>query len=428
MSRVRANRKRTSGPRLTGRRAVAIAAVIVAASAGTAIAAAGTSFEGTFTPNVAAAQKLGVSYTGGTAGKANPKLKPFVLGIINQQGGVPSFAPALGAAKAAVSYINTYLGGAKGRTIKVKTCIVVSSAADAQACAEKMAADKSVNIVEIADVVVGTSSIYSTLQGRKPYWSITANTPPDIAQNTYYYFPGQGGTGLSMAYAKNVLHAKTVAIVAENDAGAIGAAQSVSTAAKALGLTPTVAVAQTASDFGRALISAGAQTAGAVLAAVSTLNCVPFANGVKQEGIKTPIIGLQFCADPSVASAYGGDLPLWHYYFSSDNPFDPSSSPYVRAFRTMMAKFQPSSAFSDAVPFGSTLVMDKMLNQIGPSNATSARIHSWQRAYKGPVFLGPSTSSCGKSKTTPSLCNIAGAVGQYLGHGKWKTRSVHLPL
>ena len=414
--------------RLTGRRATAVAAVIIAATAGTAIAASGTSFEGTFTPNVAAAQKLGVKYTGGTAGKANSKLKPFVLGIINQQGGVPSFAPALGAAKAAVAYINTYLGGAKGRPIKLKTCIVVSTAADAQACAEKMAADKSVDVVEIADVVVGTSSIYSTLQGRKPYWSITPNTPPDIAENTYYYFPGQGGTGLSMEYAKNVLHAKTVAIVAENSAGAIGAAQGVAAAAKSLGLTPTVAVAQTASDYGRALISAGAQTAGAVLAAVSTLNCVPLANGVKQEGITTPIIGLQFCADPSVAAAYGGDLPLWHYYFSSDNPFDATSSPDVVAFRTMMKKFEPSSGFSDTVPFGSTLVLDKMLNQIGPSKATAARIHSWQRAYKGRVFLGASSSSCGTSKTTPSLCNIQGAVGQYLGHGKWKTRSVRLPL
>src|SRR5438093_7293253 len=53
-----------------------------------------------------------LSYVGGKAGKANPKLKPVVIGWVNLQGGQVEIGPnATPAAEIAVKYVNDSLGG-----------------------------------------------------------------------------------------------------------------------------------------------------------------------------------------------------------------------------------------------------------------------------------------------------------------------------
>jgi hypothetical protein len=53
-----------------------------------------------------------LTYVGGTAGKANPKLSPIVIGAINTQGGQVLVGPNwTKGAELAVKYVNTYLGG-----------------------------------------------------------------------------------------------------------------------------------------------------------------------------------------------------------------------------------------------------------------------------------------------------------------------------
>ena len=264
-------------------------------------------------------------------------------------------------------------------------------------------------------------SIYSTLEPRKPFIAITSNTPADVAQKVYYFFVGQGGTGLPVTFAKQYLHGKSMAIVAEANVGAEAAAQNVAKSATALGVTTKIATAQTASDFNSALLSAGASSAGSIFALVTAPNCAPVANAVKQSSITTPVIGLQFCVDPAVIKANGGDLPKWDYFFNSDNPYDPSSSPDVVAYRSVMKAYEPSSGYSDVAPFGAMMVATKMINQIGIKGATISGIKAWQKAYHGPVFLDAPKSSCGTRPTEPSQCNVYGTVGEYSGHGKWHT-------
>ncbi len=385
-----------------------------------------TSFDGSgpFTANLTAATKQAAAYTGSKPGKASSSAKPYVIGWINQQGGVPSFAPADGAMKAWVKFVNDDLGGLQGHPVELKTCYVVSSPQDAQTCAQKFAADSSIDLVVLGDVTLGTASIYSTLESRKPFISITPNTPADVSQKVYYYFPGQGGTSLAVTFAKQYLHAKKMALVVEANASAEAAAQQVAKSSKALGVSATVASAQTASDFNSALLSAGASSANAIFALVTAPNCAPVADALKQSSITTPVIGLQFCVDSSVIKANGGDLPKWNYYFSSDNPYDPASSPDVQTFRSAMSAYEPSSGYSDVVPFGSMMVVTKMINQIGLKGMTISGIKAWQKAYHGRVFLGASKTSCGTRAGTPSLCAVYGTVGEYSGNGKWHTVSV----
>jgi branched-chain amino acid transport system substrate-binding protein len=396
------------------------------AASSTSSSTSSSTFDGSgpFTANMTTAIKQAAAYTGSKVGKASSSAKPYVIGWINQEGGVPSFLPADGAMKAWVKFVNTDLGGLQGHPVELKTCYVVSSPQDAQTCAQKFAADSTINLVVLGDVTLGTASIYSTLEGRKPFISITPNTPADISQSVYYYFPGQGGDPLSIAFAKQYLHAKKMALVVEANAGAEGAAQQVAKSAKAAGVSATVASAATASDFNAALLSAGASSANAIFALVTAPNCAPVEQAVKQSGITTPVIGLQFCVDTSVIKANGGDLPKWDYYFSSDNPYDPASSPDVQTYRSVMSTFEPSSGYDDVVPFGAMMVATKMINQIGIKGATVSGIKAWQKAYHGKVFLGASKASCGTSASTPSLCAVYGTVGEYSGNGHWHTVSV----
>ena len=56
-----------------------------------------------------------LTYVGGKAGKANPKLSPVVIGAVNTQGGQVLIGPNwTKGAELAVKYVNTYLGGVQG--------------------------------------------------------------------------------------------------------------------------------------------------------------------------------------------------------------------------------------------------------------------------------------------------------------------------
>ena len=80
-----------------------------------------------------------------------------MIGWIDQVGGIPSFAPADAAMKGWVQLVNQNLGGLQGHPVQLKTCYVVSAPQEAQACAQKFAADSSINLVVLGDVTVGTA-------------------------------------------------------------------------------------------------------------------------------------------------------------------------------------------------------------------------------------------------------------------------------
>src|SRR3954447_26950556 len=73
------------------------------------------------------------SFVGGTAGKADASQSPFVVGFVNDEGGVPSFREGSAAADAAVKFVNEKLGGVGGHPLKLKKCLVSGSEEQGQA-------------------------------------------------------------------------------------------------------------------------------------------------------------------------------------------------------------------------------------------------------------------------------------------------------
>ena len=145
-----------------GRRAiVAFGALVVALAVSLPVAFGGATASAVAVTNYA-------KFVGVKPGKANPKLKPVVLGLVNLQGGQvqvgPLWTPAV---ETAVKFANAELRGADGHPIILKECFIKTSEEEGTACGQKMANDKRVSVVLWGGIVIGNQSFYSAL-GKKP--------------------------------------------------------------------------------------------------------------------------------------------------------------------------------------------------------------------------------------------------------------------
>jgi hypothetical protein len=85
-----------------------------------------------------------------------------------------------------------------------------------------------------------------------------------------------------------------------------------------------------------------------------------------------------------------------------------STDPSGAAFTTVADMYKAQSLVSDnwiTVTFSQLLTIAKLLNEVGPADATAARFTSAAHAFKGPLLWGPPQLVCGKYKSAPSVCN-----------------------
>lgn len=383
-------------------------------------------------PGVDVAQRTLSDYVGGTPGSADKAKPPVYIGFVTQQGGIPSFPEAQAAAQAAVAFANDKLGGVQGRPLELVPCVVVSAQEEALNCAQRMAGDKRIDVVQLSLLTVGTASVYETLHGRKAVVGQTPASPTDVAaRDVYQPWPGSYGIQGGIAkYVAEVLKAKNVAVVYDgDDPGSAFGAKSVAAAFGQLGVTFKQVATQTGSaDVASALVSAGALTADAVVRISNTPSCVPTARAVQQLGVKAPVIALDFCTDDSVRQANGGDLPKWTYVGQSRNVLSPDTDEQAAIYRSAMAAYAPGAKVGGLAPYAwDSIILDvKMLNQLG-ATPTPDQVSGWWKKFDGPLFLGPEKVGCGflADKGLPSLCSTTVFLSPYLGDGKWE-RSVEV--
>ena len=171
-----------------------------------------------------------LSYTGGKSGPADKSLPPVYIGYVNQQGGPTAVGLlATAGAQMAVNYANAELGGVDGHPIQLVTCFIASAEEEGTVCAQKFLANTKVDVIELGGVAIGVQSFFSTLAGAKPVIDGVAATPIDAVQKNAVILFGDVTHILPPfgTYARDVLHAKTAALVYPSDnAGiAVGAAQ-----------------------------------------------------------------------------------------------------------------------------------------------------------------------------------------------------------
>ncbi len=396
--------------------------VTLAAAAGVALAIpvglpAGTSASSAVTDYL--------KFVGGKPGKANPKLKPVVIGWVNQQGGQVEIGPlATPAAEIAVKLTNDSLGGINGHPLVLKKCFIRNTEEEATKCGQQMANDKRVSVVLIGGIGID-QPMYAVLKGKKPIVGGVCVSPASEQVKPGFCLFGSGTSVLSpyATFAKNVLKAKSAAIVypqipgiAENGVAIANAMKKVGISVKQVGYDPNT------TDLVGPITGAGGQTADVFVLQDVAAGCVNMAKALAQLGLTQKVLTNPLCLDPRVAEGLGGDYPKWTWAIASSLGFD-LTDPGVPPFRKVFKKYGQLKITADPwtpVAFGQTLTVVKWLNAIGWNKITPAAVIKQARAFRGPVPLGAPQVQCGKYKSMPAVCNDQTQFFEYLGGGKFK--------
>lgn len=416
---------------LRGVAAIAIAG-LVAAGCGSGSSSSGSSSG----PSIKAVPGVGgagaksvtdyVSYTAGKAGKADSSLSPVQIGWINQQGGqVEIGALATAGAQLAVKLINSQLGGVGGHPVTLKTCFIRSAEEEGTTCGQQLAADKSVSVIDEGGVAIGVQPLYSTISGAKPVIAGVAATPIDSVQKNAAILFGDVTHVLGPfgTYAKDVLHAKTAALVYPNVAGITEGASAIDQSLKQAGVqVKKVGYSANQTDLIGPLTSAGAQTADMVIPYTNAAGCVNLAKGLKQLGITDAkkIVSAPLCLNSQVLQGLG-DFPIWTYEIAS-SLFGDTTDPGVPAYEKVAQTFNAVKDAPDPwniVAFAQILTTVRFLNQIGFANITPTAVLQKAKAFTGPVALGAPALKCGKYSTAPAVCNDRGQFFEYQGKNKF---------
>jgi branched-chain amino acid transport system substrate-binding protein len=362
------------------------------------------------------------AYVGGKAGKADSSKSTVYIGWVNQQGGQQEIGgAATDGADLAVKLVNEQLGGIDGHPVALKKCFIKNAEEEGTTCGQRLGNDKSVSAIVLGGIAIGIQPFYSTIGGRKTVIVGVAATPIDTVQKNSIVLFGDATHVLAPfgTYARDVLHAKSAAIVYPTIAGITTGA-----AALAKGLTDAgvkvkkVGYAASQTDLIGPLTAAGAQTADMVIPYSDASGCVNQAKGLKQLGITDTkkIVTAPLCLNPLVQKGLGGDYPHWTYAIASSlygDKTDPGMPPYMKVTQQYGVKTAPDPWV--IVSFGTMLTTIKAINEAGGSSASSSAVLDKLKAFKGPVALGAPELACGKYANAPAVCNDRAQFFTYEG-------------
>jgi branched-chain amino acid transport system substrate-binding protein len=370
-----------------------------------------------------------VKYVGGKAGAADNSKSPIVIGYVNQQGGANDVGPnsTIGA-QLAVDYVNKYAGGIDGHPLKLHTCFISTSEEQGQQCGQKMANDKAVEVVGVGAVAVGAQSLNASIAGEKPMvWGVSVNEVDTKNKNGYILF---GDSFHILApwgtFGRDVLHAKTAAVVYPQVPGIIEGANAMVKGLQAAGLTvKRVGYEPNATDLVGPLAAAGAQSADMIVPQSDAKGCINLAKALEQSAVKAPVVSNPLCLSPVVSKGLGGDVPKWYYGIASSLTADPTD-PAAKAIVAAMTKLGKADLAADPwVPtsMATVLTIAKFMNAAGADKLSPAAIAQQAKAFKGPLAFGAPSVQCAKYPDAPAVCNDQTKFFKYDGKGKFERAS-----
>jgi branched-chain amino acid transport system substrate-binding protein len=221
-------------------------------------------------------------------------------------------------------------------------------------------------------------------------------------------------------YAKNVLHAKTAALVYPNIAGITQGAAAIKAGLQAAGVTvKAVGYPESQTDLTTVLTAAGAQTADMVIPYSDASGCVNLAKSLKTLGVTDAkkIVSAPLCLNGQVAAGLGGDFPIWTYAIASSLYGDPTD-PGMPAYMKVAKKYSTPANAPDPwniVAFSQILTTVRFMNEIGYGKITPKAMLARAKAFTGPVALGAPELACGKNPAAPAVCNDRAQFFQYKG-------------
>ena len=314
-----------------------------------------------------------------------------------------------------------HLGGVGGHPVQLVPCFIKSAEEEGTTCGQKFVNDKRISVVAEGAVATGAQSMHATIGATKPIVTGVAITPVNGASKTGVVLFGDGPHILLPFgnYAKNVLHAKSAAVVYPNSPGVAESGQVIAAGVKAAGIpVKQVGYAQ-GTDPTAALLAAGANTADFIAPYGSASDCANQAKAMKQLGITDAkkIVTAPLCLNKTVIDALG-DWALWTYAIASSlygDPTDKGMPAYDRVIKLYKAQANAPDPWH-IVAFSELLTTVRFLNEARATGSiTPARVLAKAKAFKGPLALGPPKLVCGKYKDAPAICNDSIQAFTYQG-------------
>jgi branched-chain amino acid transport system substrate-binding protein len=412
--------------------AAPVGAALVALVLAIAASATTSRTDSSASPSASQAVTNYLQYVHGKRGKADPKKSKVYIGWVNQQGGqVVIGGLATAGAQLAVRYVNDVLGGVGGHPVALVNCFIKSNEEEGTTCGQKLVNNKKISVVAEGAVATGAQSLHATIGATKPIVTGVAITPVNGASKTGVVLFGDGPHILLPFgnYAKNVLHAKTAAVIYPNAPGLAESGQVIAAGLKAAGIdTKQVGYTQGQTDLTAPLTAVGAGTADFVVPYGSAADCANQAKGLTALGVTDPrkIMTAPLCLNSTVIDALG-DWSKWTYAIASSNYGDPTD-PGMPAYQAVIKRYKAEKNAPDPwhiVAFSELLTTVRFLNEAstGKAGITPKSVLARAKAFRGPLALGAPKLQCGKYKNAPAICNDMFQAFTYEGKFVFKRAS-----
>jgi branched-chain amino acid transport system substrate-binding protein len=353
-----------------------------------------------------------------TQGKANPKLSPITIGVVNEQGGSLDIAPQWTVGQqVGADYLNDQAGGIDGHPVKLDECFIPDQVANASQCGEQMANSSAVSIVDAGAIVIGNQAFESALQPtKKPLTFAVATGGSDATYPYGYIFMGDA-THVEAPFATfaKLEGYKSVSILYPTSEGTAGVDITVD-ALEYVGIPESsihvVGYDDTTTDYTSSLEAADVgHTDLFINDGENATQCADIYLSMKQLGLTSePVATNAPCDNSQTAIADGGSLPKDWYYLSANPLNGDAGDPSIPAIHKVFQTYGETAWEADpwaGDSFGQILTSAKWLSEALQKGEalTPANINAIGKAFKGPVAQGAPSLDCGGFKDAPAVCN-----------------------
>jgi branched-chain amino acid transport system substrate-binding protein len=367
------------------------------------------------------------AYVGGS-GAADSSLAPIKVGYISQEGGPVEVGPTNDdGVEIGIKFINEQAGGIGGHPIELTKCYIAATEEEGQQCGQQMANDKDIVAVIEGPVAVGAESMFAALGDKPVVQGVSVNAVDPVQKSAAILY---GGAQYILApyatFARDVLKAKSAALIYPEGAGTDIPAAGQASAFKAAGIPiKVVSYPANAPDLTVPLLAAGAPDADVVMPVINPNDCVKFEQAIQQLGIADEkVLASPICLTPTTIEGLG-DFPKWIYAIASSQTFD-TTDPGVPPYQEILKAQSQDKLIGDPwvnVGFGQALTLAKWLNGAGADNISPAAITDQALAFAGPLALGSPVIKCGKYPEAPGVCNDHTQFYQWNGNGNPMTKA-----
>lgn len=356
-------------------------------------------------------------YVGGK-GKANKKLSPVYIGVVNQQTATNAVTPTwTTGVQIAEKYLNAHTGGIDGHPVKLVLCKIPTTVGSAAKCGQEFANNPKIAAVAGGGIDVGNTALESALKpSKKPlFFGVSLSTVDEQYPYGFILYGDVTHVQAPLAtFTKTYLHAKSVSITyPSNVPGEVQGVDVIKDALTYEGVKTIYSVGFTSSDANLTEPFEAAHVGSTtVLLAINSGGpaCSDTYLTLKSLGLtKVKVLANVPCATPTNAKADGGQLPH-DWYYASAVPMAGSSTPGLTSFVKIASTYGKGAVAENAWTlngFGLVATIAKFDTELlkAGKKITPAAVVKKARAFKGPVAGGGPHLDCGGFTGFPATCN-----------------------